>query len=178
MHEWDMCLNNCSSWLIDVDVVCMIGWCEWLRLALAGYVVFLSVGKSPHNRQTPVTQVTRHDMSLTFLHWHQFMSAHKSMTITIDILLTHFLHWQHMTCQAQQNVAVDWLSTPKSTIMSRHATCRRHIQLSASRSRFCWRISCLALSRRIDLSASLFSFSWFLFSIIAHLRQDLRSLDH
>jgi hypothetical protein len=38
------------------------------QIDLAGYVVFLSVGKSPHNRQTPLTQVTRHDTSLTFLH--------------------------------------------------------------------------------------------------------------
>jgi hypothetical protein len=99
---------------------------------LAGYVVFLSVGKLPHNWQTPLTQVTSRDTSLTFLHWHHFMSAHKSMSITIDMLLTHFLHWQCMTCQAQQNVAVDWLSTPKSTIMSRHATCRRHVGNNSS----------------------------------------------
>jgi hypothetical protein len=94
--------------------------------SLAELVVFLSVGKSPHNWQTPPTQVTRRDTSLTFLHRHHLMSAHKSMSITIDMLLTHFLHWQRMTCQVQQNVAVDWVSTPKSTIMSRLA----QVQLS------------------------------------------------
>jgi hypothetical protein len=131
---------------------------HWRDVTLAEHVVFLSVGKSPHNWQTPPTQVsrlsvlyfrrmktpvmrlkclgrlvmpnflccivlTRRDTSMTFLHRHHFMSAHKSMSITIDMLLTHFLHWQRMTCQAQQNVAVYQVSMPKLTIMSRHATC-------------------------------------------------------
>jgi hypothetical protein len=59
------------------------------------------------------------------------MSAHKSMSITIDILvLTHILHWQGMTHEAQQNVAVDRMSTQNVPIMLWQVTCRQHIQLS------------------------------------------------
>jgi hypothetical protein len=99
------------------------------------HVLFLSVGKSPHNWQTPPRQVTRRDTSLTFLHRHHFMSAHKSMSITIDMLLTHFFHWQRMfmsgTTKCCCRLGVD--AKIDNYVATRLATCSAKSASHASR---------------------------------------------
>jgi hypothetical protein len=105
-----------------------VDWKAYLDVS----ILCLSVNCLTIDRHYWLTQLTRRDTSLTFLPTTPKMSAHKSMSITIEILLTHFLHWQSMTCQGQQNVAVDSVSTQNQNvpIMLWQVTCWRHIQLS------------------------------------------------